>query len=213
MNFYSQKIFPFLLKKNMSKPFLTEQRRKTLASAQGDILEIGFGTGLNLSAYPKNVEMITTIDIHAGMNPLAQKQMERSPIRVNHHVGSVENMPFADNSFDTVVSTWTLCSIEDVENALTEITRVLKQNGKLIFIEHGLSKNLKIKQWQTFLSPFWQKLSLGCHLERNIRELLEKNGFNIVEYEEFDVSRTLKIVGHTYRGIAVPDSKSDFITL
>lgn len=135
MNIYSQKAFPFLLDRIMSKPFLTEQRRKILAMAQGKILEIGFGTGLNLSEYPENVQTITTIDINAGMNSLAKKRIKKSKITVNHYIGSVERMPFDDKSFDTVVSTWTLCSIYRIEKALMEIRRVLKKNGKLIFIE------------------------------------------------------------------------------
>jgi ubiquinone/menaquinone biosynthesis C-methylase UbiE len=134
MGFYSQVLFPRLLDWSMSSPELSKYRQEILANVDGETLEIGFGTGLNLPFYPDSVEKLMTVDVNPGMNALAQKRVESSTIKVEQQVLNGEHLPMADNTFDHVVSTWTLCSIVQVDNALDEIYRVLKPGGTFIFI-------------------------------------------------------------------------------
>lgn len=205
MGFYSNLIFPRLIDVVMSNAAMSEQRQDLLKDATGEILEIGFGTGLNLQHYPHHIQKITTIDVNAGMNPLAQKRINASNIEVNNKVLNSEHLPMADQSFDTVVSTWTLCSIAKVEQALTEINRVLKVGGKFLFIEHGLSDKPQIQAWQNRLTPLQKIIADGCHLNRNIQQLVE-NQFNLVHLERFKLENLPEPLGYTYKGIAYRNS-------
>lgn len=185
----------------MSDPTHAKYRQEALADVQGEVLEIGFGTGLNLLYYPEHVHKIVTIDANPGMNTLAQKRIQASSITVNHQILNGENLPMPDNRFDSVVSTWTLCSITNVEQALKEIYRVLKPGGQFFFIEHGLSNEPKIQVWQNRLTPLQKTIADGCHLNRNIRQLVE-NQFHTVRLEEFYAEETPKTHGYLYKGIA-----------
>jgi ubiquinone/menaquinone biosynthesis C-methylase UbiE len=203
MNIYSQLIFSTLIDRVMSGENFTNYRRKVLADAVGSVLEIGFGTGLNLAYYPQGrVEKITTIDVNSGMNKLAQKRIAASSIEVDFQVLNGEKLPMADDTFDTVVSTWTLCSIKQVETAIAEIHRVLKPGGKFLFIEHGLSNEPNIQTWQRRLTPIQKVIGDGCHLDRSIRLLIAKQ-FNNLEIQEFYSPDTPKIGGYFYQGIAI----------
>jgi ubiquinone/menaquinone biosynthesis C-methylase UbiE len=148
MNIYSRLIFPTLIDRVMSGESFVNYRKSILADATGEVLEIGFGTGLNLPFYPRIVQRITTVEINPGMNNLAQKRIAQSPISVNFQVLNGEDLPMPDDTFDTVVSTWTLCSIKNVDRAIANIYRVLKPEGKFLFIEHGLSNEPNIQAWQ-----------------------------------------------------------------
>lgn len=201
MGFYSRKILPYLLDWAMSDQSLTAYRQDVLANVQGEVLEIGFGTGLNLSYYPEDIHKIIAIDANPGVNALAQKRIQASSITVDHRVLNGENLPMADNTFDSVVSTWTLCSIANVEQALKEIYRVLKPGGRFFFVEHGLSNEPNIQVWQNRLTPLQKIIADGCHLNRNIRQLVE-NQFNTVTLEEFYADKTSKIIGYLYKGVA-----------
>src|SRR4051812_7799682 len=134
MGFYSKSILPKLLNSAMADKSLEEFRPKVLAKARGKVLEIGFGSGLNLPFYPSTVGQLTAVDINPGMEKFARKVMEESPVKVDLLVINGEELPFADQSFDTVVSTWTLCSIERIDQAVSEIRRVLRPDGQFIFI-------------------------------------------------------------------------------
>ena len=201
MGFYSQTIAPRLLDWGMSDPSLALYRREVLSDVQGEVLEIGFGTGINLSYYPEHLQQLVTVDANPGMNALAQKRIESSNIRVDNRVLNGENLPMADNTFDSVVSTWTLCSIANVEQALKEIYRVLKPGGRFFFIEHGLSDDLKVQVWQNRLNPINKAIAVGCHLNRNIKALVETQ-FNNVTVEQFYAPKTPKIHGYMYKGVA-----------
>jgi ubiquinone/menaquinone biosynthesis C-methylase UbiE len=202
MSFYSQKIFPYLLDWSLSDATFSKYRQEVLAEVEGEVLEIGFGTGLNLSFYPDEIHKIITVDNNPGVHKLAQKRIEKSTITVDHRILSGENLPMADNTFDSVVSTWTLCSIEKVEQAVQEIHRVLKPGGKFFFIEHGLSNEPSIQTWQNRLNPVQKIIADGCHLNRNIREIVEQQ-FNRVNLEEFYVEKTPKFIGYMYKGVAI----------
>ena len=201
MGFYSQNILPYLLDLVMSDQNLIKYRKDILANVKGEVLEIGFGTGLNLPYYPENIHKIIAIDANPGVNALAQKRIQSSSITVDSRVLNGENLPMADNTFDSVVSTWTLCSIANVELALKEIYRVLKPGGQLFFIEHGLSHEPEIQVWQNRLTPLQKIIADGCHLNRNIRELIE-NQFDKVTLEEFYADKEPKTIGYLYKGVA-----------
>ncbi|WP_281259036.1 class I SAM-dependent methyltransferase [Stenomitos frigidus] len=185
----------------MSSETFTHYRQQVLANVQGEVLEIGFGTGLNLPYYPNRVEKITTVDPNAGANALAQKRIRASTIAIDNRVLNGENLPMADNTFDSVVSTWTLCSIANVEQALREIHRVLKPGGRFFFIEHGLSDDPTVQRWQNRLTPLQRVIADGCHLNRNIQQLVRQQ-FASVTLETFYAEHTPKVLGYLYQGIA-----------
>ncbi len=202
MGFYSQKIFPYLLDWSLSDSTFNQYRQEVLAKVEGEVLEIGFGTGLNLSFYPDAINEIITVDNNPGVHKLAQKRIDKSSITVDHRILSGENLPMSDNSFDSVVSTWTLCSIEKVEQAVNEIHRVLKPGGKFFFIEHGLSNEPSIQTWQNRLNPIQNVIADGCNLNRNIRSIVQQQ-FSQVNVEEFYADKTPKFMGYMYKGVAV----------
>lgn len=202
MGFYSRVIVPRFMDRAMSGPEFAEYRKQVLGEAQGEVLEIGFGTGLNLAYYPRTVQKISTVDPNPGMNSLALKKIKASHIQVEQHIMSSEQLPFADGSFDTIVSTWTLCSIGKVEQALREMRRVLKPEGRFLFIEHGLSPDPKVQVWQHRLTPLQKKLADGCHFDRNIKQLIEQQGFHFQSLKEFYVEGFPKYSGYMYQGSA-----------
>jgi ubiquinone/menaquinone biosynthesis C-methylase UbiE len=202
MNIYSRLIFPTLIDRVMSGDEFANYRREILADATGSVLEIGFGTGLNLAYYPSDrVQKITTVDVNPGMNRLAQKRIAASTISVDYQVLNGEKLPMAEATFDTVISTWTLCSIKHVEPAIAEIYRVLKPGGKFLFIEHGLSNEPKIQTWQHRLTPIQKIIADGCHLDREIKSLIAKQFVNLA-VKEFYAPNKPKIGGYFYQGIA-----------
>jgi ubiquinone/menaquinone biosynthesis C-methylase UbiE len=203
VGFYSEVIFPRLCDLFMDRSFVAKHRHRLLATAYGDVLEIGFGTGLNLPHYPVEVRKITTVDPNAGMHRLAQRHIRQSKIEVDQRVLSGERLPFEDNRFDCAVSTFTLCSIENVGQALSEVYRVLKPGGKFLFLEHGLSPEPSVQKWQRRLNWLEIRLAAGCHLDRNMKALVAAQPFSSVEVEEFYLERTPKTHGYLYRGMAV----------
>jgi ubiquinone/menaquinone biosynthesis C-methylase UbiE len=187
----------------LKKPFVARQRRELLALAQEDVLEIGFGTGLNLDCYPPHIRRITAIDPNEGMARLARKRIKRSRISVDFQPQSGERLTFQDGRFECVVSTLTLCSIEQVGQALAEIHRVLKPGGRFLFLEHGLSPEPRVRKWQKRLNWLQMRLADGCHLDRNIRELVAAQPFSSMDVREFYVDDVPRTHGYIYRGCAV----------
>ncbi len=201
MSFYERKILPYLLDLSLSDSNIAKLRREILAGVTGEVLEIGFGTGLNLPCYPKQIHQIATVDPNPGSSVIAQKRIAASPITVNHYVLSGEKLPMPSCSFDSVVSTFTLCSIPDVKQALAEIYRVLKPGGRFFFIEHGLSPEPNVQVWQNRLTPIQKRVAGGCHFNRNIRRLIE-NQFNQVTIDESYLENAPKVPAYLYKGIA-----------
>lgn len=165
-------------------------------------MEIGFGTGLNLPHYPETVERIVTVDPNAGMNDRAMKRIEASPIPVELKVLSGESLPLDSGSFDFVVSTWTLCSIPDVNTALKESRRVMKPSGKFLFLEHGLSRDAGVARWQKRLNGIQKVYGDGCQLVRDFRKLIPSAGFQFEEIREYYQEKAVRTHGYTYRGVA-----------
>lgn len=185
MSFYARHIFPYLLDFTMRQPAFTAARQELLQGVTGEVLEIGFGTGLNLAYYPPGVRRLTSIDVNPGVHRLAADRLRHSAIRVIHTVLNGESLPMADASFDAVVSTWTLCSIARVDQALREVRRVLKPDGRFYFVEHGLSPDPGVARWQHRLTPVQKVIADGCHLDRDILGLISAAGFQQIEARHF----------------------------
>ena len=203
MGFYAQVIVPLLSDFGLDRPFVARYRRELLAHASGDILEIGFGTGLNLPYYPPQVRKVTAVDPNVGMYRRARRRIKKTRIEVDQQVLSGDRLPFEDNRFDCVVSTFTLCSIEGVAQALGEVYRVLKPDGKFLFLEHGLSPEPKIQEWQHRLNWLQMRFADGCHLDRNMKEIVAAQPFASVDVEEFYLEGMPKTHGFLYRGMAI----------
>jgi ubiquinone/menaquinone biosynthesis C-methylase UbiE len=202
VGFFSQVIAPRLCDFFLNKPLLARHRRTLIATAHGDVLEIGFGTGLNLPYYNEQVRKITAVDPNVGMHRLAQKRVRRARIEVDQRLLSGERLPFEDNRFDCAVSTFTLCSIDNVGQAVSEAYRVLKPGGRFLFLEHGLSPEPRVQKWQRRLNRLQVRFANGCHLDRNVKELVAAQPFTSVEVEEFYLERMPKTHGYLYRGFA-----------
>jgi ubiquinone/menaquinone biosynthesis C-methylase UbiE len=173
-----------------------------LSEARGKVLEIGLGTGVNIPFYPESLHSLTTVDKNSELNILAQKRIKVSPLLVEHWVLNAEQLSMASETFDTVVSTMTLCSIEKVSNALQEIFRVLKSGGLFLFLEHGKSSDPQMSKWQTRLTPVSRIVGDGCHLDRNISGLIQEEKFKMESIQTFYVDHAPPVVGFMYQGIA-----------
>ena len=202
MGFYGDRIFPYLLDWGMTGEPFSSYRRSLLADVSGDVLEIGFGTGLNLAYYPDSVCSLTVIDPNPGVHRLAQKRLQAVSIPVTEKQIGGEALPFDANQFDSVVSTWTLCSIPDVDRAIAEAHRVLKPGGKFYFIEHGRSDRPSVQKWQDRITPLQKRIADGCHLNRPIRELVAQV-FPEITLKTYVAGTLPEFVGYFYEGIAI----------
>ena len=195
-------IFPFLMDLGMrGKPF-TRYRREVLRGVQGDVLEIGVGTGLNFPHYPATVEEVHTVEPNSGMHSRAGKRAEQAGIHLHHHILSAEALPFEDERFDVVISTWTLCSIPDLEQALGEVYRVMRPGARFHYVEHGLAPDPKVQRWQHRLNPVQNIIADGCNLNRNMHVLIEASGLVHLQRDAHYVPKTPKTVGYFYLGTA-----------
>jgi ubiquinone/menaquinone biosynthesis C-methylase UbiE len=179
MGLYQRWVLPRLLELAMRQPVLEQYRIRAIASARGVVLEIGVGSGPNLALYGPAVERVCAIDPSPELLRLARGRIGEALVPVSLVQASGERLPFADGVFDTVVMTWTLCSIVDPVAALIEMRRVLKREGCLLFVEHGLSLDYRVARWQHGLTPGWRRIAGGCHLDRRIDELIRAAGFRL----------------------------------
>jgi len=202
MGFYSRFIFPWLCDFLLDQPLISEQRRQLLSGAAGHILEIGFGSGLNLPHYPATVQQITAVDPNSGMQRRAQRRIKHSDIHVELLETSGEQLPLADNSIDCVVTTFTLCSVADPTKTLAEIRRVLKPDGRFLFLEHGLSPEPQIQKRQRRLNWLQGFVGDGCRLDRNMRELAAAQSFTSLNVDEYYLEKMPKTHAYIYRGMA-----------
>lgn len=202
MGFYHHFVFPRLLDLAMSNRRLHEPRDRALAPARGRILEVGFGTGMNLRHYPPNVKRIEAIDPDLDLDRLSMPRIAKSAISVDFHHLDAAHLPFEDERFDTVVSTFTLCTIPDVVHALSEVRRVLRPGGRLLFLEHGLAPDPAVARWQARLNGAWMALAGGCHLNRPVRTLVEAAGLVPRKLNQYYLKQTPRFVGYLTEGIA-----------
>jgi ubiquinone/menaquinone biosynthesis C-methylase UbiE len=179
MKLYDKYLLPKLVHLACGQKPSMRQREKVVPLADGRVLEIGIGSGLNIPFYdPDKVQHLWGLDPSAEMWSIAQKNARRFHIDAEFIQSGAESIPLDDNSADCVVMTYTMCTIPDVDMALNEIRRVLKPAGKLIFCEHGKAPDSNIERWQNRFNPVWKSLSGGCHLNRPIPRLLERSGFS-----------------------------------
>jgi ubiquinone/menaquinone biosynthesis C-methylase UbiE len=177
MGFYQDHVVPHLINLSMRNSRLTPYRQRVLAQAEGLVLEIGIGSGANLPLYTDRATGILGLEPHPMLLGMAAHRTGRIPAKLIE--GSAESLPLEDSSFDTVVTTWVLCSIPDVAKALAEMRRVLKPHGWFLFVEHGLSPDQRVRNWQERLNPLWKKIAGGCNLNRPIADLIEAAGFRV----------------------------------
>jgi ubiquinone/menaquinone biosynthesis C-methylase UbiE len=202
MRLWGDSIFPRLLDWSMrDNDELKAMRTRALEPARGRILELGFGTGLNLSHYPPSVREITVVDPSPGMAAIAQRRMEASGVKVDHHQVSAESLSFDTASFDSVVCTLTLCSIPNVRAALAEVWRVLKPGGQFLFLEHGRHADAAVAKWQDRLNPLWGAVFDGCHINRDIAQLVNAAGLELNSIDHPHM-RAPRIAGYVYLGRA-----------
>ena len=180
MNLYDQHVLPHIIDFACGMGAELKTRAQFVPQAEGRVLEIGIGSGLNLSFYdPAKVSVIVGVDPSAAMQKLAQQRAAQISIPVEMIALELGQIQVADASFDSIVCTFTLCTIPDAMAALQEMRRVLKPGGKLLFSEHGLAPDLPVVRWQHRLTPLWKPLAGGCHLNRDIPALIEAGGFSI----------------------------------
>ncbi len=190
--FYQQHIFPHLLNQVMQVPSLMDQHRELLLQVEGEVLEIGFGTGINVPFY-QNVNTLYALEPSAEIYHLSQDRVCQANFDIQHIQASAEKLPFADQSLDHIVSTWTLCSISHLDQALDEIHRVLKPTGTFHIVEHVLhNNNATVRCLQHALTPL-QKRVAGCHLNRNMDALLTQHHFKFIQQDYFDAQGIPKI--------------------
>jgi ubiquinone/menaquinone biosynthesis C-methylase UbiE len=179
MTFYEQRVLPHLVHWSMRQPTFKEYRSRVLPVAEGCVLEVGMGSGLNLPFYGGAVKHVIGLEPSLTLLSMAHEAGSTAPQPFELLQASAEAVPLENDSVDTVVSTWTLCSIPDVMGALGEIRRVLKADGRLLFVEHGLSPDPRVRRWQDRLTPLWKRIAGGCHLNRPIAQLIEESGFRL----------------------------------
>lgn len=209
MNLYERWILPSIIDLVMQQKHPTKYRRAVLATAWGRVLEIGVGSGLNFPLYGKQVELVYGIDPSPRLLAIARRRAEASAVPVVFLLGSATAIPLADDSVDTVVMTWTLCSIPDPLAALREMRRVLKPVGNLCFVEHGLSPDPGIERWQHRITPAWRRMAGGCHLDRKIDELIRLAGFDLTNLN-VEYAPGPRAMSYMYEGCACRSS-SKFI--
>jgi ubiquinone/menaquinone biosynthesis C-methylase UbiE len=179
MGLYERWIVPRLLDLAMRNGVLDHYRQRTIETAQGLVLEVGVGSGLNLPLYGPAVTSVVAVDPSPELLRLTSKRATEAVVPISLLRGSAEQVPFADAVFDAIVMTWTLCSIPNPMAALTEMRRVLRPGGRLIFVEHGLSPEIRTARWQRQLTPYWKRISGGCRLDRKTDDLIRAAGFQI----------------------------------
>ncbi len=203
MGFYQERIVPWLIHLSMRQRILTAYRGRIVSAAAGRVLEVGVGSGLNFPFYGGSVEYVVGLDPSPRLLAMAREAANRTRKPLELVEGTAEAVPLEDHSVDTVVTTWTLCSIPDASRALHEMRRVLKPGGQLLFVEHGRAPDSGVRWWQDRLTPTWKRIGGGCHLNRAIKDLIENAGFRI-EWLDNGYMRGPKPMTFMYEGSARP---------
>jgi ubiquinone/menaquinone biosynthesis C-methylase UbiE len=202
MGFYDDRILPYVINLAMRNRELRPYRERVISAAEGRVLEIGIGSGLNLPFY-RGAHDILGLEPSPRLAEMSRQAAKRHSARVELIEGSAEAIPLDNHSVDTVVTTWTLCSIPQASLALSEMRRVLKPSGQLLFVEHGRAPQENVRKWQDRLTPMWKRIGGGCHLNRPIRDLIERAGFSIQQIET-GYMRGPKPMSFMYEGRARP---------
>lgn len=203
MGIYGRYVLPRLINLAMQNRMATRERARFVPMASGKVLEVGIGSGLNLPFYAQGVETLVGVDPSGELWKMARKRAAKVPFPVEYVGLSGETIPVADQTFDTVLTTWTLCSIAEPIKALEEMRRVLKPHGRLIFVEHGLAPDRQVQVWQTRLNPLWRRMAGGCNLNRAMDTLIQTAGFRITRIETGYLKGPKPAAFH-YQGLAEP---------
>ena len=207
MGFWANHVLPRLIEKACRSRTILAERRRWIPRAHGDVLELGVGSGLNLPFYDaERVAKVTGVDISRPLLRRARPRAEQAPVPVDLIEASAEELPFVAASFDSVVVTYSLCSMEDPSRAAAEARRVLRPGGDLMFVEHGRAPDRGTRWWQRLLNPFWKHISGGCRLDRDMPAMLRAAGFELAELTA-GYSGTVRWLSFTYEGSARPQPR------
>lgn len=203
MGLYGEQVLPRIINVACAMgPVVAELRQRVCAGLSGSVVEIGFGSGLNVPHYPATVSTVAAIEPSDVAWKLAADRLAGSPVPVERAGLDGQSLPFADDTFDSALSTWTMCTIADIEAALAELRRVLRPGGSLHFVEHGLAPDESVAKWQRRLDPVQQRVFGGCHLTRRIGELVQQAGLAIGELDVFYEKGAPKALGADTLGVA-----------
>jgi ubiquinone/menaquinone biosynthesis C-methylase UbiE len=203
MGFYDDRVLPFMIDKACGAPPILKQRQKIVPLAEGRVLEVGMGSGINLQFYdPSRVELVFGLEPSVGMRRKAQKNLDSAPVEVRWLDLPGEEVPLDDQSVDTIVLTFTLCTIPDFRTALAQMRRVLKPGGTMLFCEHGEAPDESVRRWQERINPIWKKIAGGCNLNRPIPTNLEDAGFSIAKLETMYLPGAPRFAAYNYWGSA-----------
>ena len=205
MGFYAEQIVPRIQNKVMDRPDMRDVRARVTAGLSGEVVEVGFGTGLNAPCYPPEVTKVAAVEPSTLCMRLAQPRIANTSAKVELAGLTGESLDLPSDAFDGALSTWTLCTIPNVDAALAEIRRVLKPGGSFHFVEHGHAPDPGVAKWQARIEPPWKHVAGGCHLTRPMPELIERAGFRIDALDTYYMKGEPKAFGYTFEGVARKD--------
>ena len=203
MSFYNKYILPKVLNCTCASKPINYQRDKIVPLAEGVVLDVGIGSGLNIPFYNKTkIKQLYGLDPSKELLDIAKSVAKEKKLEIEFLECGAESIPLPDKSIDNVLITYTMCTIPDVAISNSEIMRILKDDGKLLFCEHGLAPDKNIAKWQKRINPLWSKIAGGCNLNRDIPNLISSSGFKILNMEEMYLPGTPKFAGYNYWGVA-----------
>lgn len=202
MAFYRDQILPRFQNKVMDRRDMREIRARVCSGLSGEVVEVGFGTGLNAMHYPDGVGRVAAVEPSEVCMRIAEPRIASTPAKVDRAGLTGESLDLPSEDFDAALSTWTLCTIPDVDAALAEIRRVLKPGGQFHFVEHGQAPDPRVARWQARIEPPWKRIVGGCHVTRRIPELIERAGLKIDALDTYYIKGEPRMFGYTFEGVA-----------